>query len=251
MENEYINLTVAELENEQVCCVVRKKPHPGIAAKRAWLSERLPEGHVFRKLKAADCAFIEYAPLESAFVPALGENYLYIYCLWVQGAPKGKGYGKALMEYCIADARARGCSGVCMLGAKSQKAWLSDQSFAAKFGFFVADTAGEYELLALSFDGSLPHFTPSAKKGTVTGGGLTVFYSDQCPFIPQRVEKLREYCKAHEIPAEFCHVDSREKAKALPCPFNNWAVFYGGRFVTVNQIDGAALQKIIEREKRP
>ncbi len=39
-----------------------------------------------------------------------------------------------------------------MLGAKKQKAWLSDQDFAKKYGFMVIDTAGEYELLALIFD---------------------------------------------------------------------------------------------------
>ena len=33
----------------------------------------------------------------------------------------------------------------------------------------------------------------------------------------------------------------------LPCPFNNWAVFYGGRFMTVNQLDGAGVQKLLAR----
>ena len=50
-------------------------------------------------------------------MPVLGENFYYIYCLWVQGGPKGHGYGRALMESCLADARAKGKSGVCMLGA--------------------------------------------------------------------------------------------------------------------------------------
>ena len=27
--------------------------------------------------------------------------------------------------------------------------------------------------------------------------------------------------------------------------FNNWAVFYQGRFVTVNQLDGAVLEKLL------
>ena len=56
------------------------------------------------------------------------------------GGEKGKGYGRALMEYCLSDARAKGKSGVCMLGAAKQKAWLSDQSFAQKFGFEAVDT---------------------------------------------------------------------------------------------------------------
>lgn len=131
MDNNFVNLTPENLASEHLCCIIRsKKPHPGVEAKRQWLTERLSEGHVFRKLNEKATVFIEYAPLETAWVPVTGSNYYYVYCLWVLGAYKGKGYGKALMEYCLADAKAKGKSGVCMLGAKKQKSWLSDQSFA-------------------------------------------------------------------------------------------------------------------------
>ena len=249
MDAELITLTQDNLAREHLCCIIRTKTvHPGVEAKRAWLARRLEEGHVFRKADLIGCAFIEYAPLETAWTPVLGENYLYIYCLWVTGEPKGRGYGRRLMESCLADARARGRSGVCMLGAKKQKAWLSDQSFAKKYGFRTVDTAGEYELLALSFDGTAPRFAPEAKRQTIESRDLTVYYDDQCPFIPQRAAKLREYCAANAIPARFIHVDSLEAAKRLPCVFNNWAVFCGGQFVTVNQLDGPALQKILLRQ---
>ena len=136
MDANFINLTEENLASEHLCCIIRsKKPHSGVEAKREWLAERLKEGHVFRKLDAKATAFIEYAPLENAWVPIEGENYLYVYCLWTLGETRGKGYGRALMEYCLDDARAKGRSGVCMLGAKRQKAWLTDQSFAARFGF--------------------------------------------------------------------------------------------------------------------
>ena len=130
MENQFLNLTKEDLDREHLCCIIRsKKPHPGVEAKRAWLRERLQEGHVFRKLATKGVVFIEYAPLETAWVPVESDNYLYIYCLWVSGEFKGKGYGRQLMEYCLADARAKGKSGVCMLGAEKQKAWLSDQAY--------------------------------------------------------------------------------------------------------------------------
>ena len=151
-----------------------------------------------------------------------------------------------LMEYCIADAKARGKSGVCMLGADKQKAWLSDQKFAQKYGFTCVDrTADGYQLLALSLDGSVPRFAENAKSQRIDEQELTVYYDDQCPFIPQRVDKLRAYCEAHGIPARFIHVDTLAQAKALPCVFNNWAVLYQGRFVTVNQLDGTALEKLL------
>ena len=150
MDAEFINLTAENIADEHLCCIIRtKKPHPGVEAKREWLSARLREGHVFRKLNTGDCVFIEYAPLETAWTPVVGENYLYIYCLWVLGAPRGSGYGRALMEYCIADAKAKGKSGICMLGAKKQKSWLSDQSFAEKFGFDVGKTKTVYDVISL------------------------------------------------------------------------------------------------------
>ena len=78
---EYTEITKENISDEHICCIIRAKSHPGIDAKKQWLSERLNEGHVFRKLNAKECAFIEYAPLETAWVPIVGDNFLYIYCL--------------------------------------------------------------------------------------------------------------------------------------------------------------------------
>ena len=76
---------------------------------------------------------------------------------------------------------------------------------------------------------------------------MTVYYDLQCPYIPQRVEKLREHCDSNGIPAEFVLVDSLEKAKALPCVFNNWAVFYRGWLETVNLLDEAGLKRLLSK----
>lgn len=223
--SKFINLTAENLADEHLCCMIRsKKPHPGVEAKRQRLSERLREGHVFRKLDAKATVFIEYAPLERAWVPVTGDHYIYIYCLWVLGDQKGKGYGRELMEYCLADARENGRSGVCMLGAKKQKAWLSDQSFAKKFGFETVDVAEEgYELLALSFDGTKPRFTEHAKKSKIHNKELTIYYDRQCPYTYQSIELVRKYCEENKIPVSLILVDTLEKAKELPCVFNNWA----------------------------
>lgn len=70
MNTDFVNLTKENLSDEHLCCIIRsKKPHAGIDAKRQWLSDRLNEGHVFRKLNAKATVFIEYAPLETAWVP--------------------------------------------------------------------------------------------------------------------------------------------------------------------------------------
>ena len=109
MDAEFVTLTPENLAQETLCCIVRTRTkHPGVEAKRAWLAERLPEGHVFCKLRGNGCAFVEYAPLETAWVPVAGSNFLYIYCLWVLGDYKGKGYGRALMERALTELQQMG-----------------------------------------------------------------------------------------------------------------------------------------------
>lgn len=249
MNTDFVNLTAENLANEHLCCIIRsKKLHQGIEAKRKWLSDRLKEGHVFRKLNAKATVFIEYSPLEMAWVPIVGDNYYYLYCLWVLGSSKGHGYGKSLMEYCLADAKAKGKSGICMLGAGKQKSWLSDQAFAKKFGFEVVDTTDSgYELLALSFDGTTPRFAQNAKKQEIESKELTIFYDMQCPYICQKIEVIKQYCELNDIPVSLIQVDSLQKAKELPCVFNNWAVFYKGNFETVNLLDITYLDRILKK----
>lgn len=248
--SDFINLTTENLNDEHLCCIIRsKKLHSGVEAKRQWLADRLKEGHIFRKLNVKGCVFIEYAPLESAWVPVEGNNYLYIYCLWVTGEYKNMGYGKALMEYCLDDAKAKGKFGVCMLGAAKQKAWLSNQSFAKKYGFKAVDfTDNGYELLALSFDGTTPHFTKAAKREKIQGDELTIYYDMQCPYVCQTVESIKSYCEENNITHSFVKVDTLKKAKSVPCPFNNWAVFYKREFKTVNLLNVEGIKRVIKND---
>lgn len=49
--SEFIKITEDNIEKEHLCCIIReKKPHPGVEKKRAWLLNRLKDGHVFLKL---------------------------------------------------------------------------------------------------------------------------------------------------------------------------------------------------------
>lgn len=135
-----------------------------------------------------------------------------------------------------------------MLGAKKQKNWLSDQSFAKKFGFEVVDTTDNgYELLALSFDGTTPKFTPNAKRLKIESEELTVYYDMQCPYIYQYIEMIKQYCETNNVPVFFIQVDTLEKAKQLPCVFNNFALFYKGAFETVNLPNIDYLKRILKK----
>lgn len=247
MINEYINITAENLEQEHLCCAIADKKHQcGVDVKKSWLKDRLLEGHIFRKLDEKGKVFIEYSPLEKAWVPVIGENYTYIYCLWVSGKYKGKGYGKELLEYCIDDARNKNKSGICVISSKKKKPFLSDKKFMVKYGFEVVDTIGsEYELLALSFDGTKPSFAERAKEQTIECKNLTIYYGLQCPYIPNCIEQVKSYCEANKIPIDLVKVDSLEKAKTVPCIFNNWAVFYNGEFQTIHLLNEGYLKKML------
>ena len=152
------------------------------------------------------------------------------------------------MEYCLADAKEKGKSGICMLGAKKQKSWLSDQSFARKFGFEVVDnTNNGYELLALSFDGTMPKFAQNVKNEEIESKELTIYYDMQCPYVYQNIEMIKQYCEMNDVPESLIQVDTLQKAKELPCVFNNWCVFYKGNFETVNLLDIAYLKRILKK----
>ena len=130
MNETFMNLTLNNLDTEHICCAISDKKHQiGVSVKKQWLKERIEEGHVFRKLDKKGKVFIEYAPLETAWVPIQGNNYMYIYCLWVAGSFKGKGYANELLKYCIWDAKEKGKAGVCVLSSKKKKPFLSDKKF--------------------------------------------------------------------------------------------------------------------------
>jgi hypothetical protein len=51
----------------------------------------------------------------------------------------------------------------------------------------------------------------------------------------------------NDVPVCLIQVDTLEKAKELPCVFNNWGVFYKGNFETVNLLDVDYLKRILKK----
>ncbi len=245
--NEYINITLENIEKEHLCCAISDKKHQdGVNAKKEWLKERIKEGHVFRKLNVQGKVFIEYSPLEKAFVPVEGDHYLYIYCLWVAGSFKGNGYGKELLEYVIENAKRQGKNGICVISSKKKKPFLGEKDFYIKYGFKVVDTIGDYELLALPFHSKIPQFCSEARKMEIDSKDLTIYYSFECPFVINSIKEIEEYGKENHIKINFYKVDTLEKAKNVPCIFNNWAVFKDGKFVNNTLLNKNSIAKLYQ-----
>ena len=246
--NEYINLNLENIDNEHICCAIGDPKHQiGVDKKKEWIKSKLNDGHVFRKLNARGKIFIEYEPIETAWIPINGKKFMYIYCLWVAGSFKGKGVGKELLEYAIDDAKRKGMSGICTITSKKKKPFIGDKKFFEHFNFKVIDTIDNYELLALQFDNNaLPKFSDSARKMEIDNNEFTIYYSNECPYVEYEINELSDYAKKNNIKINFIKIDSLELAKNAPCIFNNWANFYKGKFISNTILNANAFEKLIK-----
>lgn len=245
--NEYLNLTLDNIEKEHICCAIGDKKHiSGVERKKEWIKSKLNEGHVFRKLNARGKIFIEYEPIETAWAPVAGEGYEYIYCLWVAGSFKGQGIAGELLEYAINDSKAKGMNGICTLTSKKKKPFIGEKKFFEHYGFRTVDSVGDYELTALKFnERQTPKFSDSARKMRIDSPEFTVFYSPECPYAEYEVKELSEYARENNVPISFVKIDSLEKAKNAPCVFNNWANFYKGQFVSNTILNANSFKKLL------
>ena len=246
--NEYINLNLENIDDEHICCAIGDPKHQdGVDKKKEWIKSKLKDGHVFRKLNARGKIFIEYEPLETSWVPIDGKNYMYIYCLWVAGSFKGKGIGKELLEYAINDSKNKKMSGICTLVSKKKKPFLGEKKFFEHYGFKEVDSIDDYELLVLQFDKSdTPKFSDSARRMKIDSEDFTIYYSNECPYVEYEVKELSEYAESNNIKLNFIKIDSLEKAKNVPCIFNNWANFYKGKFISNTILNANSFEKLIK-----
>jgi hypothetical protein len=77
---------------------------------------------------------------------------------------------------------------------------------------------------------------------------LLVYYDMQCPYVYQNIEMIKQYCEINDVPVSLIQVDTLQKAKELPCVFNNWGAFYKGIFETVNLLlDVDYLKRILKK----
>lgn len=229
----YIKITKDNIDSEHICCAMSGKQS---LAKKEWLRQRLDEGLVFYRSEERGKCFIEYIPAENAWVPIEADGWLYINCLWIAGAMKGRGYANDLLAQCISDAEAQGRKGLCILSAEGRKReFLADPKFLIHKGFAVADSSDcgiVFMYLPLVPNAAPPQFRACAKHPQAEGDGFVLYYTDQCPFTYYWVPRVQEAAQAHGIPLRVIHITSREAAQAVPAPDTTYALFRDGAFVT-------------------
>ena len=246
---EIITLNEGNIDTEHICCAISdKKCLEGYLKKKEWLKQQIVKGYVFKKFNVKHKVFIEYCPSEIAWLPITAPNYMVINCFWVAGRYAGKGYGKKLLEECIKDSEDK--NGIIVLTSNKKKPYISDKKFFLRQGFEVCDTAPPYfELLVYKNNRSAinPTFNQSAKENVSSNkNGLTVYYSNLCPFTEYYTNTvLKELANREEIALEIIKIDNITQVNSLPSAFSIYSVFYNGKFITHEILSETKFNKVM------
>lgn len=232
-------------------CYKSKPKSEGHRRKLSWVKERLAEGLTIHILHEGprSVAFIEYMPGAHTWRAVNADGYLLIHCLWVVGRAKKKGYGSRLLEVCLADARAQGKHGVAVV--TSERPWATGRKLFQTHGFERVDTAPPVFELWVSRSGgarlpSLP--TDWDQRWARCGSGLTVFRSDQCPYIEHAASSALRSADELGVNAHVVELSSAEEARRLsPSPYGVFGIVYNGELLTYHFPDDTYRHKLHDR----
>lgn len=243
---EIITVDKHNIDQEHICCAISSNNDIQVKAKKDWLKERFKEGLIFKKINVRGKCFIEYIPIENAWVPIKGNNLMYIDCLWVSGKYQGQGYAKSLLESCIKDSIEKHKDGLVMISAKKKLSFLMDKRFLLKYGFEVVDTIDDkYELMFLAFNENVNKPEFKLKQLILQKKGFVLYYSHQCPFTAKYVALIAQYCQENQIDIEVIHINTKDLAQIAPTIFTTYSLFYNGKFIT-NEIQSVKkFEKIV------
>ncbi len=246
-----ITVTKENLEQEHICCAISNNNDCQVAAKKAWLAERMEDGLVFKKGDVRGKCFIEYIPAEKAWAPIEAEGYMYIDCMWVSGQFKGHGYSNLLLDECIRDSRKKGKKGLVILSSDKKRPYLSDPKYLEHKGFIVTDTAAPfYALMYLPFekDAAAPKFKEHVKIPQIAASGFRLYYAHQCPFTAKYVPIILDMAKEKGVPFQAIRFETAEQAQNAPAPFTSYSLFYNGKFLTNEILSEKRFEKILAEQ---
>lgn len=140
----------------------------------------------------------------------------------------------------------RGKAGYVTLHQKRKAVFVGKELFYS-LRIFSADSVGEYELLSFSWYGTQPHFNDCVRSMEIDTNIFTVYYSPECPYVLNSIKELEEYASDSGIPFKAVKIDSLEKAKSVPCVFNNWANFKNGKFISNTILNKNSFEKLLNK----
>ena len=234
------------------CCGIKDPAHPGLVAKRCWLKTQFSLGLKAKALIDPDgkpCGYIEYLPGEFAWRGVSAAGYMFIHCLWNQSKRHHrKGWGSAMIEACLSDAKAAGLDGVAVMTRDGP--WLAGCSVFLANGFKLADTAPpDYQLLVRKLKARAPDPVFKGgyeRKAARLGKNLTIIRSAQCPYIAKFAAEIAQTAEEeYEIKPKTIDLESYSDAQDAPTPYAVFAVVYKGRVLADHQISRTRFRSIM------
>ncbi|MFX0072510.1 MAG: GNAT family N-acetyltransferase [Candidatus Hermodarchaeota archaeon] len=203
-----IDINEKNIDEQEMFCKKTKKKLKGYQSKLKWIKERFKEGLKYKILivkegnKEMSRGMIEYIPGEYNWRGILADGWMVIHCIWVVGKHKQKGYGSKLIEHAINDAKEAGMHGV--VGMTADKGgWLPNRKLYEQLGFELVDEIEPYFRLyakIFSEDAPKPKFHPISKeKLKKHESGVSIFYTDQCPYVVDLVDEVKEMPKSDKV----------------------------------------------------
>ena len=235
-----IELNPDSILEEHICCAFSdKKCSESYELKKEWLKKEFDHGYVFRRIEARAKVFIEYGPAEKAWVPVDAPNYLMVNCFWVSGKYKGSGYGKALLETAIEDAKNQGKSGLVTVVGTKKYHFMSDTKWLLKQGFVDCQSISSgFSLLVYKIvpDAQTPKFKESVMSGECPDKeGIVVYFSNRCPYAEFHAKtSLIESATKRNLPYKLIKLETMEQAQSSPSPGTIFSLFYNGKFMTTD-----------------
>ncbi len=199
--SKIIDINEKNIDEQEMFCKKTKKKFNGYQSKLKWIKKRFKEGLKYKLLmvkegnKETSRGMIEYIPGEYNWRGIQADGWMVIHCLWVVGKHKQKGYGSKLLEYAINDAKEAGMYGV--VGMTADKGgWLPKRKLYERLGFELIDEMEPYFRLyakGFSIDAPKPKFQPLSNEELKNHeSGITIFYTDQCPYVVDLVDEVKE-----------------------------------------------------------
>ena len=233
---KFVDINIDNIEKYELFCKKTKKKLAGYQNKLTWIKNRFNEGLKYKLLivkengKETSRGMIEYIPGEYNWRGIQADGWMVIHCLWVVGKHKKKGYGRRLIQFALDDAKEAGMYGV--VGMTADKGgWLPKRNLYQNLGFELVDQMEPYfRLYAKSFSENTPkpRFHPILEdKLKKYEEGVTIFYSDQCPYVVDLVNEVKEMSESKKL--KVVKIEScKEAQKNGIYPYGTYCVICNG-----------------------
>ena len=253
---EIIDLTPDNIAEYGVCGYKDVKKHLELRRKIEWFKEYYPKGLRIKALvsKQGGCqGMLEYIPGKYAHRPVDADGYMFIHCLFVgfKKEFKGKGYGSALIDECIKDAKKAKMHGVAVVTRKG--AFMADKDIFLQKGFVSVDTAKpDFELLVLKFDqeAANPKFKNINEHLKQYPEGFFILRSAQCPYTEKNVKAIVESAKAKfNLEAQVIDFQDTKAVQQSPCAFSTFCIINNGIILSHHPISNTRFVNIMKKKR--